>query len=138
MDIWSINKRSDVMRKIRGKDTKPELLLRRYLWSIGFRYRLHDKNLAGTPDIVLAKYKTAIFVHGCFWHQHKRCREGRIPSSNKKFWFEKLTKNEERDQRNISLLKKAGWKVIVVWECDIEKNIEKVGLKLFSVLIKET
>lgn len=122
MDIWSKQKRSEVMSKIRGKNTKPELILRSQLFRRGFRFRIHQQNLPGKPDIVLAKYKTAIFVHGCFWHYHKECKEGRIPSTNSKFWQEKLLKNIEKDEQHISKLQEMEWKVIVVWECEIEKN----------------
>ena len=124
MDIWSKQKRSEVMSKIRGKNTKPELILRSQLFKSGFRFRIHQKNLPGKPDIVLAKYKTAIFVHGCFWHYHKECREGRIPSTNSNFWKEKLLKNIEKDEKHTKALQELGWKVIVIWECDIERHLE--------------
>lgn len=130
MDIWSKQKRSEVMSKIRGKNTKPELILRSQLFRHGFRFRIHQKNLPGKPDIVLAKYKTAIFVHGCFWHYHKDCKEGRIPSTNSKFWQEKLLKNIEKDEKHIAELKEMEWKVIVVWECEIEKNLVQTLEKL--------
>ena len=130
MDIWSKPKRSEVMSKIRGKNTKPELILRSQLFKSGFRFRIHQKNLPGKPDIVLAKYKTAIFVHGCFWHYHKDCKEGRIPSTNSKFWQEKLFKNIEKDEKHIAELKEMEWKVIVVWECEIEKNLVQTLEKL--------
>lgn len=123
MDIWTIEKRSEVMSRIRGKNTKPEMILRSQLFKLGFRFRVHHKDLPGKPDIVLPKYKTVIFVHGCFWHYHKDCREGRIPSTNSIFWEEKLLKNVEKDKRHIEALKEGGWNVIVVWECEIEKNI---------------
>ena len=130
MDIWSKQKRSEVMSKIRGKDTKPEMILRSYLFRLGFRFRVHKKDLPGKPDIVLPKYQTVIFVHGCFWHYHDDCREGRIPSTNSKFWEEKLLKNVEKDKRHTEALQELGWKVIVVWECEIEKNIEQTLNKL--------
>ncbi|HMN16787.1 MAG TPA: DNA mismatch endonuclease Vsr [Ignavibacteriaceae bacterium] len=114
------------MSKIRGKNTKPEMILRSELFKLGFRFRVHQKDLPGKPDIVLPKYKTAIFVHGCFWHYHKDCREGRIPTSNSKFWTEKLQRNISKDEANIKALRKAKWKVIVVWECDIENRLGKV------------
>lgn len=122
------------MSKIRGKDTKPERLLRSALFQLGFRYRTHVNNLPGRPDIVLAKYKTAIFVHGCFWHYHKECREGRIPSSNSKFWKEKLERNITKDKMHFDALELAGWKVIVVWECEIEKQLEITLNKIVSML----
>lgn len=130
MDIWSKQKRSEVMSKIRGKNTKPEMILRSQLFKLGFRFRIHKKDLPGKPDIVLPKYQTVIFVHGCFWHYHKDCREGRIPSTNSKFWEEKLSKNVEKDKRHTKALQELGWKVIVIWECEIEKNIEQVLDKL--------
>lgn len=125
MDIWTKEKRSDVMSKIGSKNTKPELILRSALFKKGFRFRVHRKDLPGKPDIVLTKYQTIIFVHGCFWHYHKDCREGRIPSTNTNFWKTKLLKNIEKDERNIKVLQEMGWKVIVVWECEIEKHFEK-------------
>ncbi|HEY9002036.1 MAG TPA: DNA mismatch endonuclease Vsr [Mucilaginibacter sp.] len=134
-DIWSKEKRSYVMSRIRGKNTKPEILLRSFLFNSGFRFRLHSKHLPGKPDIILAKYKTVIFVHGCFWHYHKKCPEGRIPNTNSKFWSEKLSKNIERDIKNQTLLKALGWNVIVVWECDIEKRIEEIGNELIKNIV---
>ncbi|HAO08160.1 MAG TPA: very short patch repair endonuclease [Chryseobacterium sp.] len=132
MDILSKQKRSEVMSKIRGKNTKPELILRSQLFRNGFRFRIHKKSLPGKPDIVLPKYKTVIFVHGCFWHYHQDCREGRIPSTNSKFWKEKLLKNIEKDERHIKALQELKWKVIVVWECEIEKNTEQTLEKLLA------
>lgn len=122
MDIWSEAKRSEVMSKIRGKNTKPELLVRSYLFKKGFRYHLHKKDLPGCPDLVLRKYKTVIFIHGCFWHQHKECNEGKIPSTNSLYWQHKLNKNILRDEKNLKLLKEAGWKVIIIWECEVAKS----------------
>ena len=137
MDIWSKQKRSEVMSKIRGKNTKPEMILRSQLFKKGFRFRVHPKNLFGKPDIVLPKYKTVIFVHGCFWHYHKDCREGRIPSTNSKFWEEKLLKNIEKDERHTKTLQDLGWKVIVVWECEIEKKLEHTLNKLIDEIKQE-
>ena len=134
MDIWSKQKRSEVMRRIRGKNTKPELILRSQLFKQGFRFRVHQKDLPGKPDIVLPKYQTVIFVHGCFWHYHKDCREGRIPSTNSIFWKDKLQRNISKDEENIKALRKAKWKVHVVWECEIEKNLEQTLKKLTSDL----
>ncbi|MFD2601769.1 very short patch repair endonuclease [Flavobacterium suzhouense] len=121
MDKWSKEKRSEVMSKIRSKDTKPEKKLRSLLFSRGLRFRIHSKKLPGTPDIVLAKYKTVIFVHGCFWHYHKECRDGRIPDTNSLFWETKLSRNISRDNKNQREIVELGWKVIVVWECKIKK-----------------
>lgn len=134
MDIWSKKKRSEVMSRIRGKNTKPEIMLRSMLFRHGYRFRIHKKGLPGKPDVVLPKYKTAIFVHGCFWHFHAECREGRIPNTNTKFWKEKLSKNVEKDKRNIAALNESGWRVIVIWECEIEKDIKGVINKIQNVL----
>lgn len=120
MDIWSKEKRSDVMSKIRSKNTKPELFLRSWLHGQGFRFRIHRKDLPGKPDIVLPKYRTAIFVHGCFWHYHAGCNEGRIPDTNSKFWQTKLSKNIDRDLKHQANLRESGWQVIVIWECELE------------------
>lgn len=130
MDIWPKTKRSFVMSKIRGKNTKPELILRSALLKLGFRYRVHKVNLPGKPDIVLPKYKTVIFVHGCFWHLHKNCPEGRIPTSNSIYWDEKLKANVSRDERNIKKLKRDGWRVLVVWECELERKFDKTLNKI--------
>lgn len=129
MDIWSKEKRSEVMAKIRSENTKPEKLLRSWFYGNGLRFRIHRKDLPGKPDIVFSKYKTVIFVHGCFWHYHKDCREGRIPSTNSKFWEEKLSKNIQRDEKHQLKLKELGWKVIVVWECEINKNLNTESFK---------
>lgn len=126
MDIWSKKKRSEVMSNIKGKNTKPEMILRSQLFRQGFRFRVHKKDLPGKPDIVLPKYKTVIFVHGCFWHYHRDCRDGRIPQSNNAFWKVKLEKNVERDAKHIVDLGKLGWNVIIVWECEIEKSLAVV------------
>ena len=134
MDIWSKDKRSQVMSKIRGKNTKPEMILRSLLFRKGFRFRVHQKSLPGKPDIVLAKYKTVIFVHGCFWHYHEDCREGRIPSTNTKFWKEKLFKNVEKDTKYKQTLEKMSWKVIIIWECELEKNPVAVLNRIVDLL----
>ena len=108
------------MAKIRSKDTKPEWIVRRYLFSRGYRYRKNMKGLPGTPDIVLCKYGIVIFIHGCFWHGHEGCKYFRLPKSNVEFWAEKIERNIERDTRNEAELKALGWRVIRVWECDIK------------------
>ncbi len=118
-DKYSTEKRSNIMSKIRGKETKPEILVRKYLFSKGFRYRLHDEKLPGKPDIVLPKYRTAIFIHGCFWHGHLGCKRAKLPTTNTEFWEKKISANIERDKRNIEKLKSEGWNVIVVWQCEI-------------------
>lgn len=117
-DIVSKEKRSQMMSCIKGKNTKPELIIRRALFAAGFRYRLHDAKLAGRPDLVFPKYKTALFINGCFWHGH-HCSLFRIPASNSEFWADKIYRNQENDHRNRNLLISAGWKVVTIWECSI-------------------
>ncbi|MCC2596088.1 DNA mismatch endonuclease Vsr [Pusillimonas sp. MFBS29] len=116
-DIVSSAQRSKMMAGIRGKSTKPELLVRQLLFADGFRYRLHRNDLPGTPDIVMSGRKIVIFVHGCFWHQHLECKYARLPASNPDFWRQKLGRNVQRDQEVFAALKAAGWRVLVVWEC---------------------
>lgn len=112
---------SSIMSKVPQKDSKPEIIVRKYLFSKGFRYRTNVKKLSGSPDIVLSKYKTVIFIHGCFWHGHT-CRAGHLPSSNIDFWVEKINKNTVRDNRQISELKSLGWSVIIIWQCEIKNK----------------
>ena len=110
------------MSRIRSKDTKPELLVRKFLFANRFRYKLHDKSLAGKPDIVLPKYKTVIFIHGCFWHGHQDCRYFTVPKTNSEWWLSKLEKNISNDRVANEKLKSAGWRVITIWGCDLKKN----------------
>lgn len=117
-DTLSIEERSDRMRLIRGKDTKPEILVRRVLSSMGYRYRLHSTKLPGRPDIVFSKRRQVIFVHGCFWHKHKKCRLARLPKSRLEYWVPKLELNRNRDARNEHMLRDEGWRVLIVWECE--------------------
>lgn len=117
MDRIPPDQRSEVMRQVRGKDTKPEIRVRRLLHRLGFRFRLHRDNLPGKPDIVLPKWRAVIFVHGCFWHQHPGCSRAARPTSNVEFWNKKLDRNVRRDAENIRQLEEAGWRVFVVWEC---------------------
>ena len=109
------------MSCIKGKGTKPEEIVRKYLFSQGFRYRKNDKRLPGTPDIVLPKYKTVIFVNGCFWHGHKGCKYFVWPKNNAEFWKKKIEDNISRDQKSIELLEAQGWSVIIIWECELKK-----------------
>ncbi len=112
------------MSRIRGKNTKPEMLVRRFLFANGFRYRLHDKKLPGKPDIVLPKYKTVIFVNGCFWHGHEGCRYFVLPKSNLSYWAPKIDKNIKRDLINEIELIKTGWEIIRIWECQLKNDLE--------------
>ena len=121
MDIVDPATRSRMMSGIRSKDTQPEMLVRKYLHSQGFRYRLHARKLPGSPDLVLRKYKVAIFVHGCFWHRHQGCRYATTPASNAERWKLKFDTNIERDARKENMLRAAGWRVIVVWECELKR-----------------
>ena len=123
MDVHDKKTRSYNMSRIKGKNTKPEEIVRKYLFSKGFRYRKNDKRLPGTPDIVLPKYKTVIFVNGCFWHGHKGCKYFVYPENNAGFWRNKIETNIERDRRKSLELEQQGWKVIVVWECQLKKNV---------------
>lgn len=120
-DVLTPVQRHFNMASIRSGSTTPELLLRRALWSQGFRYRINDKTLLGRPDIVLPKYRTVIFVHGCFWHGHKDCKYYTVPKTNTEFWMAKVARNQERDQEVWRKLEAKGWSVIVVWECQLKK-----------------
>jgi len=130
VDIWSKEKRSYVMSRIRSKNTRPELTVRSIMHNMGYRFRIHRRNLPGCPDIVLPKHQAAIFVQGCFWHLHKDCRDGTIPKTEHERWKIKLDRNVRRDKRNVRQLKSLGWKVLILWECEVENEIEKVKEKL--------
>lgn len=126
------------MSQIRGKDTKPELLVRKLLFAKGFRYRLHVKNLPGKPDMVFAKYKAVLFIHGCFWHGHKECKYYVVPKTRTDWWVNKICTNITNDQKNVSRLHDDGWKVIVVWECELKKELlEKTIDKLIWEIRKK-
>lgn len=112
------------MAAITGKNTQPELALRRFLHSMGYRFRLHRKDLPGKPDIVMPKLRTCIFVHGCFWHRHAGCRYATTPRTRNEFWAAKFLRNVERDRENVYALESLGWRVVVVWECEIKQGIE--------------
>lgn len=136
MDIWSKKKRSAVMAKIRSLDTKPEWLVRRYLFSRGYRYRKNVKGLPGTPDIVLRKYGIVIFIHGCFWHGHEV--DGHIPHSNSQYWREKIERNKQRDAKNKEALKRMGWRVMTVWECQLKPIVRQQTLLEIEYHINHT
>jgi DNA mismatch endonuclease (patch repair protein) len=121
------------MSRIKGKDTKPEILVRSIVHNFGFRFRKHKSELPGKPDIVLTKYRKVVFIHGCFWHGHKKCSRSSRPQSNKSFWAEKLDKNIARDKRNKHDLELQGWKVLIIWECET-KNMEKLRKKVSKFL----
>lgn len=131
-DVFSVEKRSEIMSKIRATNTKPELLVRKYLFARGFRFRIHQKDLPGKPDIVLKKYNTIIFVHGCFWHGHNNCKMFKMPKSNLDYWQPKILANIKNDLKNRKALRKLGWKVLTVWECQLNKNLTDITLKNVS------
>lgn len=131
-DKLSVARRSANMRAIRSKDTKPEMLVRRAVYALGYRYRLHRRNLPGKPDLAFIGKRKAILVHGCFWHQHNGCREASKPKSNSDYWNAKLARNVERDARNLNLLEVAGWRTLVIWECDMKSLAERISAFLGS------
>ena len=126
MDNLSQKRRSDNMRQIRSNDTGPELTLRRLIHGMGYRFRLHRKELPGTPDLVFPGRKKVVFLHGCFWHQHAGCREGRVPGTRREYWEPKLARNQERDALAQAKLKSLGWGVLTLWECELSKNADGI------------
>lgn len=127
-DVLTPEQRRKCMSRIRGKNTKPEMLVRKYLFAHGFRYRVNVKKLPGTPDIVLKKYRTVIFVNGCFWHGHEDCKYNHLPKTNTEFWEAKIKKNKERDVQKYWLLRHAGWHVIQLWECQLKSKVRERNL----------
>lgn len=119
-DVHTQQQRRFNMQQIKGKNTKPELLVRKFLHAHGYRYKLHDKTLPGKPDLVLPKYKTIIFIHGCFWHGHHNCKYFTIPKTRTEWWTEKIEKNKANDENAMKLLKKEGWKIITIWACKLK------------------
>ncbi len=130
-DVHNIKTRSYNMSQIKSKDTKPELLVRNFLHTNGFRYRLHDKTISGKPDIVFRKLKTVIFVHGCFWHGHDNCKYFVLPKTRTKWWKEKIESNKERDLKNSTILKAEGWNVLSIFECQLKKDKLDRTLNIF-------
>jgi DNA mismatch endonuclease (patch repair protein) len=124
MDVFSPAHRSQIMRQVHSKDTRPELTVRRLVHGMGYRYRLHSKNLPGCPDLMLTAHKKAIFVHGCFWHRHE-CPSATLPKSNRDYWERKQNRNAARDKENIRALRGLGWKVLIIWECEI-KDVKRL------------
>lgn len=139
-DVMTSEQRSRCMAAVKGKDTKPEMIVRKYLFSRGLRFRVQVRKLPGTPDIVLPKYNTVIFVNGCFWHGHEGCKYFRLPKSNIEFWEQKIKNNVARDARNETELKALGWRVIRVWECEIKavKGREEYLKQLYNCIIMPT
>jgi len=136
MDIFTPEKRSEIMSKIRAKNTKPEILVRKFLYSKGFRYRLNVANLPGRPDIVINKYQIAIFIHGCFWHGHKNCKLFKYPKTNSEFWKAKIKSNRIRDLKNYNKLEHKNWNVIVIWGCELKPlKIDDTLKKTYDYLL---
>jgi DNA mismatch endonuclease (patch repair protein) len=134
VDKLTIEHRSANMRQIRSKDTAPELLLRTLAHSLGYRFRLHRKDLPGKPDLVFPARRKIIFLHGCFWHQHSECREGRLPGTRREYWEPKLSKNLQRDAAARAALEAQGWQVMIVWECELLKDRQSVREGLVKFL----
>ena len=134
VDKLSAERRSDNMRRIRSKDTASEVLLRSLTHSLGYRFRLHRKDLPGKPDLVFPGRRKVIFLHGCFWHQHSECREGRLPGTRREYWEPKLAKNKQRDAASLQALEALGWKVLTVWECELTKDRTGTREKLVHFL----
>lgn len=135
-DVHSKKTRSYNMSQIRAKDTKPEILVRKYLFAYGFRYRLYSKKLPGCPDIILPKYQTVILINGCFWHGHEGCRYFVIPKTRTDFWLNKINTNIQNDKKNTALLETMGWYVITVWECELKKTKREETLSVLVNNIK--
>jgi DNA mismatch endonuclease (patch repair protein) len=133
MDVFSREKRSQIMSRVSGKNTKPELIVRSLLHRMGYRFRLHRSDLPGKPDIVLPKYKKVIFVHGCFWHGHIDCQRSKRPTTNKNFWHEKLDGNIARDKVTIRNIRELGWDALVVWSCEV-KDMNQLGNIIIAFL----
>lgn len=136
-DKLTPEKRSWNMSRIKGKDTKTEVEVRKYLFSKGYRFRKNDKRYPGKPDIVLPKYHVAIFVHGCFWHRHEGCKDATIPKTRTEFWLEKFDKNVKNDQIKQEKLRELGWKVIVIWECELKRSFQETMDKVEKELTRK-
>jgi DNA mismatch endonuclease (patch repair protein) len=128
-DIFTKKQRSEIMSRIKGKDTKPERLVRSLLHRMGFRFRLHVAGLPGKPDIVLVRHRKVVFVNGCFWHGHGACRKRNMPKTNKTFWIQKISKNKKRDELARRQLRKQGWRILTIWECET-RDVEKAVFRL--------
>ena len=134
MDRLTQEQRHKNMSNVRNRGTKPEIKVRKWLWQRGFRYRLNVKSVPGKPDVVLRKYRTAVFVNGCFWHGHENCKKFRVPKTRTEFWSEKISRNRRRDVKNQEILAANGWQVIVIWECELDSDFEKTMQKTEHLL----
>lgn len=135
MDHIPPERRSWLMARIRGRHTKPEIAVRRIVFALGYRYRLHDSKLPGKPDLVFARIRKTIFVHGCFWHGHRLCRYGKLPKSRIDFWEKKISDNRQRDRRTLRHLKAMGWRSLVIWQCELKQS-DKLLKKIDNFLKK--
>lgn len=136
-DHFTPTQRHLVMSHIRSRNTKPELKVRKWLWSHGYRYRLNVKGVPGKPDIVMRRYRTAIFVNGCFWHGHEGCEKFKMPKTNVEFWEAKIRRNRERDCQNYQILKENGWQVLVLWECELTKKSFEATMQKVEVMLHD-
>ena len=136
-DVLTPTQRHRCMSRIRSKATKPEMTVRRWLWAHGYRYRLNVRSVPGKPDIVMRRYRTAIFVNGCFWHGHEGCAKFVMPKSNTDFWQAKITRNRERDRQNYDVLMQNGWQVIVIWECQLAKDKLESTMRQVAVALNK-
>ena len=136
MDHFSATKRSEIMSRVKGTDTSVEIRVRQLLHSLGYRFKLHARDLPGKPDIVLPKHRSVVFVHGCFWHGHKACRRASIPQTNREFWTRKIEGNIDRDKRCVRELRESGWKVLVVWQCQT-KDLTKLKKRITTFFGKD-
>jgi DNA mismatch endonuclease (patch repair protein) len=142
MDKLNALQRRNNMAAVRSKNTKPEILVRKFLWSKGFRYRVNDRRLPGHPDIVLRKYRTCVFVNGCFWHGHEGCRYFTVPKTNTEFWLNKINRNKQRDDEEQKRLAEMGWHSIVIWECELKMNrreqtLESLAFTLNHIFLQD-
>ena len=134
-DRLTSQQRHNCMSNIHSKNTKPELMVRRWLWSHGYHYRLNVKGVPGKPDIVMRRYRTAIFVNGCFWHGHEGCEKFKMPKTNVEFWDAKIRRNQERDNQNYQILRENGWQVLVLWECQLSKKLFETTMQEVEILL---
>lgn len=133
-DCFTPEKRSEVMSRVRSENTSPEIKVRRTLHRMGYRFRLHRRDLPGSPDVVLPKHRIALFVHGCFWHRHPGCRRATVPKKNSEFWVAKLERNTQRDEQAQRELRELGWNVVVIWECEVPRRTELLEARLEELL----
>jgi DNA mismatch endonuclease, patch repair protein len=125
VDTLSVDARSKLMSRVRGTNTAPEMTVRRALHAVGYRFRLHRRDLAGKPDIVMSRYRTAVFVHGCFWHGHS-CKRRQMPQTNEEFWRQKISRNRERDDAATESLRQSGWRVMTIWQCELHTGLTEL------------